>query len=309
MPSQRARIEREARAARRVVAGRDEARTSWRRAGALLWWVAPMIALTSVGTTCRLGCTGTSSARRSSEKPTPRREGVAPVAVRRRSGSRSSSSSSSVSTSPPSSRRPRARAARSARACAISSASRSRVAEHVPRGLERQRDGRRRRAAEVVRRDGAHRLERRLREERAHAARVLAFPRAQLHQVRGGQDELDALPGRRRANMSPRASSGSSAGGSEATSSEPRASATRCISSTHAGASRDGSRSSGSETSARATWDGTSMRLAGSMRMPRREMSPSSSRCGSARRMSVSRCGCVREGDGRSSKVRSKCQD
>ena len=43
-----------------------------------------------------------SKPRRSSEKPTPRRDGVAPDAVRRRSGSRSSSSSSSVSTSPPS---------------------------------------------------------------------------------------------------------------------------------------------------------------------------------------------------------------
>ena len=60
----------------------------------------------------------------------------------------------------------------------------------------------------------------------------------------------------------------------------PRASATRWRSSTRAGLRRDGSRSSGRETSARATCEATSIRLAGSMRMPRREMSPSSSPCG-----------------------------
>ncbi len=91
-----------------------------------------------------------------------------------------------------------------------------------------------------------------------------------------------------RANISPRAMSGSMAGGSEATWRLPWASATRCTSSTAAGLSRDGSRSSGRETSARATWLGTSIRFAGSMRMPRREISPSSSRGGNARRMSVS---------------------
>ena len=77
-------------------------RTCSRRASRSAWRVAPMIAATSVGTMWRFGCTGTSSPRRSSEKPTPRRDGVAPVAVRRRSGSRSSSRSSSVSASPPS---------------------------------------------------------------------------------------------------------------------------------------------------------------------------------------------------------------
>ena len=48
------------------------------------------------------GAPGSRSPRRSSAKPTPRREGVAPVAPRSRIGSRSRSSSSSVSTSPPS---------------------------------------------------------------------------------------------------------------------------------------------------------------------------------------------------------------
>ena len=112
----------------------------------------------------------------------------------------------------------------------------------------------------------------------------------QLHEVRRRQDELDAAARSPRANMSPRASSGSSAGGTDATKSEPRASATRCRSSTLAGGRRDGSRSSGSETRARATCDGDVDALGrdrcGS---PSRAMSPSSSPCGSARRMSASR--------------------
>ncbi len=101
------------------------------------WCAAPMMALTSVGTTWRLGCTGTSSARRSSEKPTPRRDGVAPVAVRRRSGSRSSSSSSSVSTSPPSSSTPSSTRRSVVDSLADLLGEPLRVAQHVPRGLER----------------------------------------------------------------------------------------------------------------------------------------------------------------------------
>ncbi len=65
------------------------------------------------------------------------------------------------------------------------------IAEHLPRGLERERDGGRRGAAEVVRGDRAHGLERRLREERADAAWVLPLPRAELHEIRRRQDELD----------------------------------------------------------------------------------------------------------------------
>lgn len=41
--------------------------------------------------------------------------------------------------------------------------------------------------------DRAHRLERRLREERTDALRILALPRAQLDEVRDGEQELDAV--------------------------------------------------------------------------------------------------------------------
>ena len=65
-----------------------------------------------------------------------------------------------------------------------------RIAEHFPRCLERERNRRSRRAAEVVTGDRAHGLERRLREERTHPLRVFAFPRTELHEIRGGEDEL-----------------------------------------------------------------------------------------------------------------------
>ena len=67
-----------------------------------------------------------------------------------------------------------------------------RIAQDLPGRLERERDGRRRRPAEVVRRDRAHRLERRLREERANAARVFPLPRPQLNEVGRREHELDA---------------------------------------------------------------------------------------------------------------------
>ncbi len=67
---------------------------AWRRS-------APTICATSVGMTWRLGWMGMRKARRSSEKPAPRRVAVTPPAPRSRRGSRSRSSSSWVSTSPP----------------------------------------------------------------------------------------------------------------------------------------------------------------------------------------------------------------
>ncbi len=234
---QRARVEREPRAPRRVVARGDELAHLLAAAGALVVVRCADDRATSVGTTWRLGCTGTSSARRSSEKPTPRREGVAPVAVRSRSGSRSSSSSSSVSTSPPSSSTPSSTRRSVDESFSISSASRAGLAKDVPRGLERQRDGRRRRPSQVVRRDGAHRLERRLREEGAHAARVFPLPRPQLDQVRGRKNELDA-PARRAREHEPAREERLEGGGQRRDLETPRASATRCRSSTAAGQPR-----------------------------------------------------------------------
>ena len=246
------------------------------------------IAATSVGTTCRLGCTGIRNPRRSRAKPTPRRDAVAPLTVRSRSGSRSSSSSSSVSTSPPS----RQTASRTRRSSSESATylggEELGVAEHLPRGFERQGHGRRRGAAEVVRRDGARRLERSLREERAGAAWVLGLPRAELHQMSRGE-QSSTFSRSRRANMSPRARSGSSAGGVASTNSDPRASATRWRQLDARRGSREGSRRSGSCTRARATCDGASMRLVGSIRTPSRATRASSSPAGSARRMSTRR--------------------
>ena len=169
-------------------------------------------------------------------------------------------------------RRPRARAARSARACrsprrasrGSPSTSHAASSESAMGGVAGP--------PEVVRGDRAHRLERRLREERAHAARVFALPRAKLDEVRGRQDELDAAlslaarehePAReerlerrrnRRHEERARAPRRRDAGARRS----PAAAAT-------------GSRSSGSATSARATCDGGSRRLAGSMRMPSRD--------------------------------------
>jgi len=53
-------------------------------------------------------------------------------------------------------------------------------------------------------RNRARRFERRLRQERAHAARILAFPRAKLHDVRRGKHELDEPAGGARKHQSAR---------------------------------------------------------------------------------------------------------
>jgi hypothetical protein len=60
------------------------------------------------------------------------------------------------------------------------------IREHFPRRLETQRNGRRRRAAEVVARDAVRDIRMHLREQRARAARVFAFPRSELQHVRDG---------------------------------------------------------------------------------------------------------------------------
>jgi hypothetical protein len=60
-----------------------------------------------------------------------------------------------------------------------------RVTEHVPRILERQRDRGRRRSPEVVRGDGARRLERRLGEQGPHTARILPLPGPELQEIGG----------------------------------------------------------------------------------------------------------------------------
>ncbi len=64
-------------------------------------------------------------------------------------------------------------------------------AEDLPGRLERQGNGRRRRPTQVVSCDRAHRLERRLREERTHAPRVLALPGLELHEISRRQNEFE----------------------------------------------------------------------------------------------------------------------
>jgi hypothetical protein len=66
------------------------------------------------------------------------------------------------------------------------------IAEHLPRRLETERERRGRRTAEVVRRDAARDVGVRLIQHRAHAARVLAFPRLDVQEERDRQEQLDA---------------------------------------------------------------------------------------------------------------------
>src|SRR6185503_21251773 len=67
------------------------------------------------------------------------------------------------------------------------------VAHHLPRALEGEGDGRRGRAAQIVRGDGAHGLERRLGQEGPERTRILAFPALELEEEGGGKDQLDSL--------------------------------------------------------------------------------------------------------------------
>ena len=67
------------------------------------------------------------------------------------------------------------------------------IAELLPCGLEREGDGRVGRAAEVVRRDRAQRLEGRLGEEGAQGPRILTLPALELEEEGRGEDELDPV--------------------------------------------------------------------------------------------------------------------
>ena len=163
------------------------------------------------------------------------------------------------------------------------------MAQRLPCALERESDRRRRRPPKVVRRDGTHRLERSLRKKSTQCARVLSLPSLELNEKRRRKYELDAVARRHsrkhEAACNERLESRRNGGDNET--------AVRLSHSVDqfesCGASRDGSRSSGSETSARATCDGTSMRLAGSTAPPIARSASSSSPCGRARRMSARR--------------------
>ena len=132
-------------------------------------------------------------ARRSREKPAPRRVAVTPPAPRRRSGSRSRFEQLL--------RVDLAAAALDAlEQLALDGgdlldlfAEAIGVAELLPRGLEREGDGRVGGPAQVVRGDRAQRLEGGLGEEGTEGARVFALPALELEEEGGGEDELDAV--------------------------------------------------------------------------------------------------------------------
>ena len=65
------------------------------------------------------------------------------------------------------------------------------VAQKLPGRFERKGDGRRGGSSKVVCGHRARRFERCLREQCAKTTGILAFPRAKLHEVRDGQNELD----------------------------------------------------------------------------------------------------------------------